>query len=615
MQNLVGNKKGTSLVEVLVVMVVLLIGIMTVIQMFPTGFRVVRAGESRTIATRLAQQELDRWKSMAANLPTGILPIDENEPPNVYNEQLSGPPFEAFLKDANGDWIKIGNRYARGNVLNIRMVHGETTTIPVGSYFQAGGSTLYGSRYTLAFGPIEVSRDTDEKLLGLAIRSGDLRRVKGDGDSDPPYLQPGNYAVDYQIRTDADGPYFQVAFPKDPGVVNRVYYVSYSYWASTDPNDPNVQPEFFSSLNVEVNVPGKDGGWQQVPIKMQPNYELVDLEEYSDTCCRGFVEQPEDWTKDPYEFKLADPILGVIAFNPAGHKVHEYTARGIRPLEARIDYRIYDLRIMREDRTVPNPRGDEIPIKLSLRFILDAGNPENLYDGTPTDNPDESTFEGLVKDIDGSLIVPYSMLIIDLSTGLRVDMTNVEIDFNAGIVTLPRTADLIDYTGDPQAEDVPLARRHLRFFYRADGDWSVQCQKAYSNYTRVTGGGTPNFQSFKLVQASDASNEPAKRLWFAPCDAGKTVLVDLTYGPPTSAASVEGERRIVGLSCYIDENNRETATNGIFYYVDLPVPPGDEIKRVSVVGTSFRVRVIWRDGANWRHVDMDTNLVRGSGNE
>jgi hypothetical protein len=31
---------------------------------------------------------------------------------------------------------------------------------------------------------------------------------------------------------------------------------------------------------------------------------------------------------------------------------------------------------------------------------------------------------------------------------------------------------------------VPLADRHVRFFYRADGDWSVQCQKAYSYYQR-----------------------------------------------------------------------------------------------------------------------------------
>ncbi|MGC8864068.1 MAG: hypothetical protein ACP5R5_15025, partial [Armatimonadota bacterium] len=65
------DRKGTSLVEILVVMVVLLVGIMTIIQMFPTGFCVVRAGESQTIATRLAQQELERWKSMAANLPVG----------------------------------------------------------------------------------------------------------------------------------------------------------------------------------------------------------------------------------------------------------------------------------------------------------------------------------------------------------------------------------------------------------------------------------------------------------------------------------------------------------------------------------------------------------------
>ena len=74
MDSIWSSRRGTSLIEVLVVMLILLIGIMTVIQMFPTGFGVVKAGESRTIATKLAQQELERWKNMSQNLPDGILP-------------------------------------------------------------------------------------------------------------------------------------------------------------------------------------------------------------------------------------------------------------------------------------------------------------------------------------------------------------------------------------------------------------------------------------------------------------------------------------------------------------------------------------------------------------
>ena len=92
------DNRGTSLIEILVVMVVLLVGIMTIIQMFPTGFKVVRAGESKSIATRLAQQELERWKAMTGNIPEAILPIDEAG--GVLNDQDVGPPFDGWTRPA-----------------------------------------------------------------------------------------------------------------------------------------------------------------------------------------------------------------------------------------------------------------------------------------------------------------------------------------------------------------------------------------------------------------------------------------------------------------------------------------------------------------------------------
>ena len=604
------NRRGTSLVEILVAMVVLLVGIMTVIQMFPTGFGVVRAGESQTIATRLAQQELERWKNMSANLPVGILPIDENG--NVLNGQTPPPPFEDFLKDPDtGAWVKVGKRYARGNALNVRQVIGESTLIPVASYFRTGSGAQYGSKYTLAFSPIDVQLKAG-KIEGLYIRSGDLSRRFGDHTEAPPPLRPGQYAVDYELVSGQSGKtVFHVAFPTSPGVPRRVYYISYSYWASKDPSSPEEEWELFSKVDQRVPddpnqyLPGDYADWVEVPVEDVPDgYTVMEIEPYSDSCARGFIEQPGAWTNDPYEFKLADAVMGVVAFNPAGHGRYEYTASGVRPIEARIDYRIYDVRIMREDRVIPLPGSGaaKIPIKLALRFILNIGD--------PTDNPgEEDGYKGLIMDPESGVSIPLPVLVMDLATGLRVHLPGppYDIDFKTGVVNLPLRADLRDYNDVTIAANVPLAGRHLRFYYRADGDWSVQCHKAYAVYTRKAGAGDPDYRTYKIKRDSSFPDRLSNRLLFAPCEGLKSVVVDYTYctlGPSGERIEhkVAGEHHKIELDTVTGE-----------WCVDLKVPPGGFLPqngRIVVVGSSFTVRVLWRDGKVWRHVDMETGLVK-----
>ena len=605
-------------------MVVLLVGIMTVIQMFPTGFRVVRAAESQTIATRLGQQELERWKNMADNLPTGILTIDENgavrnKPMPGTDDQMPGPPFRGFLKDASGNWvINADGRYERGNALNVRQIIGETASIPVASYFYTGAGAQYGAKYTLAFSPIDVTVDVSGAINGITIKSGDLRRRVGDAEDAPPYLRAGDYAVDYTITTGAGGaPVFHVAFPKAYGVANRTYCVSYSYWASTAPNNSAVEPDLYSRIE-EVQVAGNNGAWVPVPVQGVPSdHTLMELEDSSDTCARGFVQhtpginghEDKPWCDDdPYEFKLADPIVGVVAFNPTGHDKYEYTAQGIKPIQARIDYRVYDLRIIREDKAVPAAQtgATTIPIKLALRFILNIGD--------PTDNPGEETYQGLITNAAGGMNVPLPLLVIDLATGLRVDIgTGPNIDFKAGVVKLPIQAGLVTYDApaNPLAT-VPLSGRHLRFYYRADGDWSVQCNKAYASYARkwhVAGNDYSNevdYHSYVVKEKGDASGL-TNRLIFAKCEGLKSVVVDYTYITGDDGV----EHKTTGEAHKIDFD-----TNTGEWCIDLGLPkdrPGAYIPpngRIVVVGASFTVRVIWRDGKAWRFVDMDTNLTR-----
>lgn len=616
MNGLLDNRKGTTLIEILVVMLILLIGIMIVVQMFPTGFRVVLAAENQTIATKLAQAEIERWKNMPGNLPDGILPlksgnIGQLDPLNdVLNDEYPGPPFEGFIDSGTDEF------YNPGNSLNCRYVRNETTTIPVGSFFTTGSGAAYGSRYTLAFSPIEVHPDPKNAKLfvGLSVKSGDLARRTGDS-TEYINLRIGQYGIDYEL----DNGSFHVAFPWS--TVKHTYYISYSYWIQNTTTKENV---FLSKVDQPVES-DPSGGWVEVPVSVAtdyPGYEVTEVEPRTDSCARAFeqVVSNTGWSDNPYEFALADQILGIIAFNPRAKNMTEITARGKRAITARIDYRIYDPRIIREDKVVGAPNehreytdsaagNNSMRIKLALRFILYAGMPDAIHDGDPTDNPDEPTFEGLVRVQLGQvvatpsqLIVKQSMLIIDLASGLRIDMTNVKMDQtdrNNGVVHLPTSVNLLDWNSEIQFNDVPLKGRHLRFFYRADGDWSVQCQKAYTYYLRKYDNSRADYCHFKYIPATN-------QILFALCDTGKTVSVSYNY-------TVNGvTHSVVGRPYKIIDDWKKGASLAMPGYIDLDAPPESTVSRLLVVGTSLRARVVWRDGKQWRFVDMDTVLTRNS---
>ena len=185
-----------------------------------------------------------------------------------------------------------------------------------------------------------------------------------------------------------------------------------------------------------------------------------------------------------------------------------------------------------------SPPTPSIPIKLALRFILNIGD--------ATDNPNEATYQGLVRDHYGNVAVPLPLLIMDIASGLRVNVPTANIDFQSGIVYLPVTSDLLDYTGKVQAENVQLEGRHLRFYYRADGDWSVQVSKAYISYGRKWGDiSSVDYRSF--IAETDDNGNMTGRLFFAACEIGKTVNVDYEYlGSPDGSAAASVPRKSVG---------------------------------------------------------------------
>lgn len=671
---LLSNKKGTSLVEILVTMSVLAIGILIVYQMFPSGFSIIKMAESRTTASFAANAEMERWKNRSDNMPEGItirwawndadnkvLIDSSNQIIDGQYPALSSSQLRTFIDLDNNDQSSTGTLndfddddkmvgvdgssipgFVRGNVLNMRQVLGEKTYIPVGSYYSTGWGNMYGARYQLSFAPIDVYQDSvSGKAVGISVKSSDMRRRISNSDHYPPALTPFQYAIDY-ADGDTDG--FNIAFPASTN--GATFYVSYSYWK---PNGTTADRITVFDEPV-VNV----GGWIFIncPGVIVP---------FSETCARGFDELVPDpansgnttqvWSSNPYEYVVADPLLGIIAFNPAAHSIMEPTPQGLKPIVARIDYRIYDPRIINENKIVPTAEVGSIisSIKLNFKYILNAGAPTVYNDGEPTDNPGEETFEGLMRaqlengisyptlgkelSSDVILLIASSIYIVDEETGLRVQPvdsagnTLIEseyVDYGNGAINFPVASDnsimcnLMDYQ-DNIVSSIDLTGRNLRIMYRVDGDFALSCMKPYYVYRRETSAPNPdptaNIFSYKTYRYNQDSNSNiTNELLFDLMYIGQTVAVDYTYIDPSGVEyKVSGESHQIS-----DVTSKFAVANGgddrEYAPITLNIPNGSTLGSVyAVAGSSFKVRVMWRDRTRWHYIDKDTTIMRKPG--
>lgn len=598
------GSRGTSVIEVLVVMVILLVGILTVVRLFPGGFLSVRRAESMTMAGRLSQQEMERWENNASNLPDGILPVIETI--------VGGKP----VVDIDSNQCLVPD-VTDSNALCMRKVVNETTRIPFGGWSNGPEA---GSMYTLAYGPIDVEVETGTNMVindnahpgrEFAVRGGALsRRMIQMTASDPPpsgYLSPFQYAMDYTAN---DGVNAAIAFPVAPQ--DRQYWVSLSWWEQ--PAAAGSTPVYRTALDIPILVPANSTQWFVIgpgpsggsgvniglPVTMGATF--LGVEEYSEVVNRGFRQIPLDstpWSNDPYEYRLLDPILGVISFNPIGYAQKEFG----RPLEAKISYLIRDLQIIRDDRRIPNTA--PFRVNLSLNRILKVG--DSMPDATPYPGISRPRWTG------DNLFISADLVAIDLETGWPVDLaaSKATVDYQGGTVTFGLTASdsNLSLVGGTL---VPGRNRNLRFFYKADGDWSLQFHKAYSQYTRKDN------SDLSYGEYSVQNN----RLWFSGCNAGNTISVTYDY-ELTDSAGVKTTHKVIGECCgatdvlqacpygFTDPSGKVKQ----WTYID-PKPagmtsPSFTVTRIYAVnGTSARARVLWRDSDRWRHVDVDTTVLR-----
>lgn len=591
------DRSGTSLIEVLVTFVVFLIGIVSVLRLFPGGFLSMRHTENATLANRLAQTEIERWEGKIENLPSGILPWGKLPTDTTYRILTDIDPTN--LEDP----IPPGGYYF-SDVNKFRRIESESTVIPVPS----SANWNAGSIYVLGFSPIAYDANDPKSVV---IYGGELRRRPLPRNLDELQLkQYSEYAIDYSGA---------LLYLKPLPLKDRWFQITYSYWEETS------GMVLYPAVGVHVYVPAAtdpemDKGYEviQIPPPGGPfGSGFNGIDEGSDSLHREFdeLQASGSWSLiDPYEFKVTDTIGGVIAFNPLGYRFEEFTVRGKELLTAHIDYNVLDWHIIREERKLPDVfhSAADQDVKLTLRFIKKSGE---------TMEADGTTYGGLAPDFG----LTHDVLAMDVETGTVYTQDQVGpsgnpvfvVNYKDGIVRFdPAFVD--EYLNDP-TKTSPFQGKTFRIYYRAEGDWGLQVFKAYDVYRRSYSYTLPlNHRQYYLDDYLDAGGHKIY-IYFPHCYAGCAVAVDYSY----RLNSNDPDRFITGESYRISD---DTGTSG-FCYIDLLAKlhevHGEDAKIefrniAKVYGVSIGARVIWHETGRrlqvgaWRKASLQTYLTKVS---
>lgn len=611
--NCIQHRAGATLVEILVVIVIFLVGILGVAQIFPKGLGVLRTSRDSTVANQLARAELERLKGTAEQLPDAILPvryiptangytidIDLDRRPSEVIPPASGIRANGVLMDASGGDLGEWPYFSGANL--VRRVFGEGRVIPAPRFIPSAAGTSYGGLMALQFAPVVA----DSRVLPgsrftsrFDVYGNDLNKRVVDEVSDVFRYQ------DYTFYIDDDGQ--NLLLPQ--GSRDRRYRVVVSYIASSGGSGYYSSSRVDGSLFVEgagagprgyklfdkgalaaaLAAPGETFEHIEVDtIRVQRLFDRV----ADPTAFSGAGVPRED---SAYEYCLLDRNLGMILFNPNGFNYQERRARGRYPLQARVDYDVFDWRIIRDDFRIPNY--GPYQQRLLLQNLKVGGRPE----------PDGRTYSGLGFAVRAANGTPEErdFVLLDLESGGVYAPSCYRIDMSLGLATfLDADGDAsnglsaqVVFPGDTTASLIPDVRgRSVRALYQANGDWSVQAMKAVSAYF-PTSSATIGYAQCYVGGSNGSGAGATNRLYFPLADIGKKVVIgEATYtyrgGNAGQYRTLQDQEFIIhppragDLQLgYVDLTDKDPDALAFYFVAQYPV------RRVR--GASVSVRVTW----------------------
>jgi hypothetical protein len=664
------HRRGVSLVEVLVVLVVLIIGFAAMARLFPEGFANLGYTANATQAIGAEKRNEEELTQHRENVPDAIVGIDPNT--MLIRTGLTPNDFLAAFRYFNiGGTDVEDERFS--NINQARRVIGEHLLIPPPVTAPTGERA---SLYRPLFGPIYSDAALAPASLGMIAYSGTpLRRVAFE---DPP--TPANWDElaelgDFGYGIDYDNA--RLYFVSSNSL--RLFKIDFRYHGGPSVEREGVQENCFY-LDADASAPQKVTF--DLRASLSPNYGCTyvplpsgaTLDQGTEFLYRRFMQIPlaQAFSNEPYEFKVYDGVFGLLGFNPNAAAVPLPKQQG-RGLTAQVDYDVDDWHILHEDAnvtTVPadpdgsllnggaggTASGDETyVIKLTGSAIKKLGETEatvNFLSGQPITN-NTYEYQGLQRYYPDTAARPgtpgVDLVIVDLETGYQIDSrtlqkggtnTNGEIDYDAGIIHLwkflGRSSGAPAITWDPpygltgsaSSRSIDPAGRRLRIYFRTYNDLGVATLKPYNRYYMQT--------TLASLQQREYFPYSYGYLLVPPMEGEKTLAIDYRYlwrdpsnpSDPTlyQLRQVLGEMHQVampgtpaapGLAAPYNQlwwtrvahADVDTGKAGGDPAGDADVVPGS-VAITGVRGASVHTHVVWKDGNRWRHRQRATLLTR-----
>ncbi len=634
------KQRGSSLIEILVVIVIFTVGILAAVQVFPGGLAILRQNRSNTVANALARAEMERLKEDAAQMPDAILsvtypmatptvrevefdlqrtPNDLNPPPQVTALDQTGQ-----LSDVDGG---LGSWWLFSGANTMRQIVGEGRRIPAPRFVDGPTGARYGGVLAVQFGPLflnflNASPADPTQFVPFVVYGNDLVRRITDADlsSDFPLRE------DYVCFVEDDGEYMTV--PQGPyrpdlaaGALTRSYRVSARVQFSDGSRQDLVRvirlpaalqnaPRF--NLNQDLRVIFAGAG--PAVTRVEPDTVQVArlFEEVTTFLTEAQIGTNAGVLDDAvYQYQRLNDQLGVFLFHPQGAQYTERRTRGRLPLRARVDYNVLDWRNIRDDFRVP--RTAPYQQKLLLESLKVAGNrgPDNrVYTGlgfqvsTGPGLPIERDFVVMDRET-GATLMPNSYR-VDMSTGV---LTFIDVDNN---IANGLSSNLV-YAGSAVISTVDDVRnRAFRAFYQANGEYAIQPVKAFSRYRATFSSSLGAGQCYIGGTDIAAPTSLPTRVYFPLSDLGKKVVVsEIWYTDGGGVRKKLTEQEFIinapgptdwNRYGYLDIREKDPTAVQFDYNFGYAVR--------NVRGASVGVRVLWNPASFSLTADPNENLTR-----
>lgn len=437
------REAGTSLVEILVVIVIFLIGILAVVQIFPRGFALLLTTRNNSAATALGRDMVERLKANPDLIPDEVVPVRYSGGTPVVDTTINplalGPQGDtlsaAGILSNGGTQVTTDWLLASGPNVARRIV-GEGHRLPAARELGAIGSGAaqyenYGGVLLLDHGPIGIKSplvayaNDLSRNLGAPVGSSDpsdtlnsppvtsasggtpVQQVYADGstsninDQDATMVSTPATTAPYEyFVVNPDSPDAAVYLPANHAVA-RTYRIRMSAYVGS-----GAGYQRYDYLSLSVRVPATPNvAFPLVRVRLadlltktkevQSGLSMANVEPESVRVAPQYV-RVTTWTTasslglssatpyapvDPFEMKVIDANLGVLLFSPAARNgVVERAGGTSEPLIARVDYDVRDWRILNEDfRVVNNNATFQLSLQ-SLKVGSSAG-PDGLANG------------------------------------------------------------------------------------------------------------------------------------------------------------------------------------------------------------------------------------------